>query len=435
MVYFDIQRILEGVQCGVDAGLPFHLVADVVFAPSGACIVGPAFAHLERGDGDGMPEVGACAHSPIREEATYIELKGIGCGIVRRVGILDKVVAKRHGRFVGRMEREAGTDGEGLVVAFAGGKVFVPHFDAIEVGALVERDDAMLLQAATFDEGVTEDEAHSEAQRTIVEYLVLLPGVGEADVAVGRQDGWCSASEGGTYDIAVVTHAVVDVERIVIDQLIGLGLVACTAELALRGLDVNVHAETARYDEFGRVLDPHVGAIADAAVALEGGPIDAIGTAIVLPGDVVETFGVEASFGPYLAHAPSASCCALGQGVVGAHPAGHATLHHVFCRPTGLHRCIDQQLAVGGDLEIDFAQLVTSVGLLPHYLAHDEGLALTCAEIMIDICHVHLDEFLALRRGRIPDDDVHLCHDRCEALGQKQIGEYDLFHFLLLFDY
>ena len=62
---------------------------------------------------------------------------------------------------------------------------------------------------------VAEDEAHREAHRTVVEYLVLLPGVGEADVAVGRQDGWCSTSEGGTYGIAVISSAVVNVEGIV----------------------------------------------------------------------------------------------------------------------------------------------------------------------------------------------------------------------------
>ena len=242
---------------------------------------------------------------------------------------------------------------------------------------------------------------HGEAQRPVVQYLVTLVTIRQHQ-AVAQHQRRRAATHCGAHAIAVHAVAMVQMERgVQVDvpvfaPVLGVGP---SRHVALIVLVIPLG-----HVEFLGILGPHVYAEAAFARSLQGGPIDAIGPAVVFPAYVVLAQGV---------HPP-------------AHPAAHrlrcARGHGVDGAPVRFHGGVDEQPPVVGNLPGH---------LLPHRVAHHKRLALGQSQPPAQTVEAYLYEFLPLEVQRIDSRHRHLggtarSRQHGQPQGKKQ-GSHHLF--------
>ena len=302
-------------------------------------------------------------HISFGEEAGHVDLEVLGIGVIGRVGIVQEVLAKDDALGVLSMNHDTGCKVAGLREAL------VPNGHLVEVRTLVETQDAMFhngLVVLDLNGGI--GQFNGEAQGTIVENLVRLIAIRQQEVLAIHQ-GRSAAAQRGTHLIAIEAVAVV--------EMIGRGLLHLKGFVFLAGclqsLNLRVVGEfgliAAFHLEIGRVLQPHIDAESTLARTLQSRSVEAIGRAVVLPGNIVDTLGI------------------LTTGDIHLRGLRAARLNSKHSRSTRANSHIEQQATVVG-------QLIAH--LLSECILHDERLALPNAQLLVDGSCIDFDNFLSL---------------------------------------
>ena len=159
-------------------------------------------------------------------------------------------------------------------------------------------------------------------------------------------------------------------------KLPGLFLFPLTAEHVFLHIALIVFIIAVGHHQFGGVFRPDINAIGLFAGALQGRSVDAIGSAVVLPGDIVLSQGIHGTLYP------------------GLHLAGHSFFDGKSGRAVRGHAGVDKQFSVVADLIIHLLPLAVD--------DHERRL-----RFHSNLVHIHSNQFLPLHIGGIAHRQVH----------------------------
>ena len=267
------------------------LVANIILGPSRAEIIGKGFALVVVLDAQRMTLVASRRLTEeqllglgdaIRIERSHKELTVVDRHVIRRIGILHVVLSQHDAFLVLGMDDDTRSQLLGLC------KTFVPYRHAVEVGAFIECHDTMFHNGVACHSRRLIVESHTHTHGTVVENLIVLKTVGIDQLAIDQECGSATSQRGSNLVEVHTTSMIVMIRDGAIEQ-VALGTVLL-AHLFYTRHHHHILQPIALVDnQFGSVLRPHIGTVALLACTLQGRTIDAVGSAIVLPGKVVFT--------------------------------------------------------------------------------------------------------------------------------------------------
>ena len=175
----------------------------------------------------------------------------------------------------------------------------VPYGHLVEERPLVEAYYAMFGHVLTVNLLGIVNKFECESQRTVVQHAIFLEAIWHDD-AVAEHDGGRSASQTGTYVVAVETCAVVKMQRNGLVERVGFLLAAVLAHLRRDAMAVVNNRIALLNVRIWSALEPHVHAESLLSGALQGGSVSPIRATVVLPYKVVHSPGIQFSLGKAL---------------------------------------------------------------------------------------------------------------------------------------